>query len=153
MGSSRRQFALLAAIVAVAFGIWYFAIRAPEPKDDFGRFQGEWQLAVPAVGRDRQPAARLKPVTVRVTGDRWVYVADGQERMRYAMTLRPEADPKEIDLAQLGPDDKPTGAVLRGIYAIDRDRARVVAAPADDPRPTELDAEDGPPGWILERVK
>jgi uncharacterized protein (TIGR03067 family) len=138
---------------AVGFAVWYFAIRTPEPKDDLGRFQGEWQLAVPAVGRDRQPAARLKPVTVRVTGDRWVYVADGKEAGRYAITLRPAASPKEIDLVQLGPDDRPTANVLRGVYTIDRDRARVVTAPGDEPRPTELDAADGPPGWILERVK
>ena len=154
MGSSRsRKLALAVGLVAIAFAVWYFAIRTPEPKDDFGRFQGEWQLAVPAVGRDHKPAARLKPVTVRVTGDRWVYVADGKEGLRYQMTLRPETDPKEIDLVQLGPDNKPTAKVLRGIYAIAGDRARVVTAPDPLPRPTELDADDGPPGWILERVK
>jgi uncharacterized protein (TIGR03067 family) len=150
--SKRIPLAVL-ALVAVGFALWYFAVRTPEPKDDFGRFQGEWQLAVPTFDRDKKPAARAKPVTIRVTGDRWVYVADGKEQRRYQMTLRPEANPKEIDLVQLGTDDKPTAFVLRGIYTIDRDSAKVVTASGAEPRPTELDSEDGPPGWILERVK
>jgi uncharacterized protein (TIGR03067 family) len=140
-------------VVAGGFAVWYFAIRTPEPKDDFGRFQGEWQLAVPAVGRDHQPSIRHKPVTIRVTGDRWVFMADGQDLGRYAMTLDPEADPKEIDLVKLDSDDRPTDIVLRGVYTIDRNRARVVTAPSPLPRPSDFDDPDGPPGWILERVK
>lgn len=145
--------AAVAAVVLAAFGVWYFAIRSPEPKDDFGRFQGEWQLAVPATARDKSQAARVKPVTVRVTGDRWVYAANGQETQRYAMTLRPGASPKEIDLVQLDRDDKPTARVLRGIYKVEGDRAEVVVAPDPEPRPTEFEVGDGPPGWLLARVK
>jgi uncharacterized protein (TIGR03067 family) len=151
----RSKLALALAVVlvgAVAFGVWYFAIRTPEPKDDFGRFQGEWRLAVPAVDRDNKPTARPKPVIVRVTGDRWVYVADGQERGHYVMTLRPGANPKEIDLVQLGPNDAPTAFVIRGVYTIDRDRAKVVTAPGNEPRPTSPDDPDATV-WLLERVK
>jgi uncharacterized protein (TIGR03067 family) len=144
-----RRFALIGAAVAAGFAMWYFAIHDPYPKDDLGRFQGEWQLAVPDTTRDKP---RLKSVTVRVTGDRWTLVTDGKET-RFAMTLRPDATPKEIDLVQLGPDDKPTALLLHGIYSIDRNRARVVTAPSDEPRPTELDPQVGLPGWILERVK
>jgi uncharacterized protein (TIGR03067 family) len=88
-----------------------------------------------------------------VQGDRWVYVADGKEMQRYAMTLRPEAGPKEIDLVQLDRDGNPTPFVLRGIYEIAGDRARVAAAPDPDPRPASFDPEDGPPALLLERVK
>ena len=156
-----RKFALLGAIALVGFGIWYFAIRTPEPKDDFVRFQGEWQVVVPVGTRDGQLVARAKPVAVRVTGDRWVFVADGQEGKRYAMTLRPDANPKEIVFTMLAPDDKPkmlkhdgkaVPVVLRGVYSIERDRAKVVTAPGDQPRPTSTDAPDVTV-WFLERVK
>jgi len=149
-GSLRRKLALLLAFALVAASVWYFAIRTPEPTNDLGRFQGEWQLAVPAVDRDNKPAARARPVTIRVEGDRWVYIADGKER-RSALTLRPDADPKEIDLTLLGPDDKPTAFVLRGIYTIDRDRAKVATAPASEPRPAN--PEEAGTVWLLDRVK
>jgi uncharacterized protein (TIGR03067 family) len=140
-------------VALVAFGVWFFAIRDPEPADDLGRFQGEWQLAVPAVDRENKPAARTRPVTIRVAGDRWVYVADGKEQRRYALALRPDASPKEIDLTMLGPDDKPTAFVLRGVYQVARGQAKVVAAPAGEPRPTGLDDPDAGTVWLLERVK
>ena len=36
-----------------------------------------------------------------------VYRLGDKEQKKYTMVLRPEADPKEIDLTQLAPDDKP----------------------------------------------
>jgi uncharacterized protein (TIGR03067 family) len=141
-------------LAALGFAVWYFAIRTPEPTDDLGRFQGEWRLAVPAVGRDGKPGARLvSGVTIRVTGDRWVYLDNGKEQRRYRLTLRAGADPKEIDLTQLGPDDRPTAFVIRGVYAVDRDRATVAHAPDPSPRPAALDAPDGGAVWHLERIK
>jgi hypothetical protein len=41
---------------------------------------------------------------------------------------------------------------LRGIYTVERDRAKVVTAPGDNPRPSSLDAADGVTVWLLERV-
>ena len=38
--------AAVAALALVAFAVWYFAVRTPEPRDDLGRFQGEWRLTV-----------------------------------------------------------------------------------------------------------
>jgi len=163
----RRKIALTVAVAAVAFGIWYFAVRTPEPRDDFGRFQGEWQVAVPADTGEREaekrPAARLvQGVTIRVTGDRWVYRLGDKEQKKYTMVLRPEANPKEIDLTQLAPDDKPLmqkwppptrPVMIRGIYTVERDRAKIVSAPGDEPRPTDIDATDGVTVLLLERVK
>jgi uncharacterized protein (TIGR03067 family) len=169
LGSSLRprRMALVLAVAAIAFGIWYFAIRTPEPRDDFGRFQGEWKIAVPADPSDKhgekQPAARIvQGVTIRVTHDRWVYLLGGKEQKKYTMVLRPEANPKEIDLTQLAPDDKPLiqkwpppprPVMIRGIYTIERDRAKIVSVPGDEPRPTDLDATDGVTVLLLERVK
>jgi uncharacterized protein (TIGR03067 family) len=98
---------------------------------------------------------RPTPITVRVTGDRWVLVADGKET-RHSFTLRPDADPKEIDLVLLGPDDKPTALGSRGVYAIERGAIKVVHAPNSEPRPATTDETD--PNftagvWILERVQ
>ena len=146
----------------MAFGIWYFAIRTPEPADDLGRFQGDWALAVPAAGGDGQPAGWLKPVTVRVAGDRWVYVADGRETRRYQMTLRPDASPKEIDLVQLQPDGTPLmqqwppptrPVTIRGVYEIEGGRAKVVTGIGDENRPKSLDETEGVTVWLLERVE
>ncbi|WP_162671939.1 TIGR03067 domain-containing protein [Gemmata massiliana] len=132
--------------------MWYFAIRTPEPRDDFGRFQGEWKLTV--ADREKQ-----MPITVRVSGDKWTWLVGGTDQKRYAMTLRPDTNPKEIDLTQLTADDAPlqerrgesTGAVvLRGIYTIEGDKAKLVTAPSPLPRPTTFDADDGPPVWVLE---
>jgi uncharacterized protein (TIGR03067 family) len=148
---------LLLAVFAVGFGVWYFAIRTPEPRDDLGRFQGEWRLAVPALARGNQPAARgILGVTIRVTGDRWVYLDNGKEQKRYQLQLRPEANPKEIDLVMLGADDRPTDKVIRGVYVIDRDRAKVLHAPDPDPRPATTDETDPKfegSVWLLERVQ
>jgi uncharacterized protein (TIGR03067 family) len=151
VGSSRRKWlALIALLAAAAFGVWYFALRGP--RDDLGRFQGQWQVAVPVGVRDNQTVAKVKPVQIRVTGERWVYVAGETER-QYAMTLRPEADPKEIDLVLLDRAGNPTKFVLRGIYQIEGDRAKVVTSIGDEERPTKFDDPDGPPGLLLERVR
>jgi uncharacterized protein (TIGR03067 family) len=147
---SRRR---LAAVAIIAVGVWYFAIYWREPSDDLGRFQGEWRLAIP-LGANSDGRARLKPVIVRVTGDRWVYVADGKEMHRYTLVLRPDVNPKEIDLVMLGADDKPTAFVIRGVYTIDRDRAKVAHAPSPEPRPATLDETDPDSAglWLLERA-
>ncbi|MBP3957211.1 TIGR03067 domain-containing protein [Gemmata sp. G18] len=142
--------AAVAGVVAVA--VWYFAIRTPEPRDDFGRFQGEWKLTV----ADR---AKQAPITVRVSGDKWTWLVGGTDQKRYAMALRPDTSPKEIDLTQLAPDDSPqqerrdgkfVPVVLRGIYTVEGDKVKVVTAPNPHPRPTAFDATDGPPVWVLE---
>ncbi len=97
-----------------------------------------------------------------MTGDRWVYRLGDKEQKKYTMVLRPEANPKEIDLTQLAPDDKPLmqkwppptrPVMIRGIYTVERDRAKIVSAPGDEPRPTDIDATDGVTVLLLERVK
>lgn len=123
---------------------WYVVQRFTVPKDDLGRFQGTWKLTPD--GRENR-----FPVTVKVTGDRWAYMVADKEQKRYLLTLRPEANPKEIDLTQLDANDQPSAFVLRGIYVIDGDGVRIVTAPNPLPRPTAFDAPDGPPVWVLER--
>lgn len=147
-----RALAVVAGLGLIGFGVWYWAFRGPT--DDPGRWQGEWQLAVPAFGPDGQLAQRTVPgITVEVRGDVWAYTDGGKTRRRYLMTLRPEASPKEIDLTLLGPDGAPTPFVLRGIYEIERYRARVSAAPDPNPRPTEFDIPDAGTLWLLQRVE
>lgn len=131
-------------LAAILGAVWYFAIHTPEPRDDFGRFQGTWKLAPD--GREKQ-----FPVTVRVAGDQWVYVVGNNEQKKYRLTLRPEADPKEIDLTQLGADGQPSAFILKGIYAFDDGSVKVLTAPTPLPRPTTFDAPDGPPVWVMER--
>lgn len=134
----------LAVLGLIAGAVWYFAIRTPEPRDDLERFQGVWHLVTAGQGN-------RSAVTVRVTGDRWVYLFGSQEQKKYRLTLRTEANPKEIDLTQLGPDDQPSAFVLRGIYAFEGDGAKVLVAPDPLPRPTALGTTDDPSVWVLER--
>jgi uncharacterized protein (TIGR03067 family) len=69
------------------------------------------------------------------------------------MTLNPDANPKEIDLAQLGDDGRPVANThglkgspvgMHGVYAIDGDTLRVRLAPMVEPRPANLDDGDAP---------
>jgi uncharacterized protein (TIGR03067 family) len=147
-----RALAVATGLVLVGFGVWYFALRGPT--DDPGRWQGEWQMNVLTVGPDGQLAQLARPgVTVRVTGTEWQYRFGEKNAQRYTAVLRPEANPKEVDLTQLDRDGKPTQFVLRGIYELDRNRARVVTAPGTEPRPTEFESKDGGTVWLLSRIE
>ena len=60
---------LLAGTVA-AFMVWFFAFHEPEPKNDYKRFQGDWKLGTPG---------RPDITFVRVSGDRWQYISNGED--------------------------------------------------------------------------
>lgn len=147
-----RALAVAAGLVLVGLGVWYFALRGPT--DDPGRWRGEWQVSVRTVGPDGQLAQLARPgVTIRVTGTEWQYRFGEKDAKRYTAVLRPEANPKEVDLTMLDREGKPTQFVLRGIYELERNRARVATAPDPDPRPTEFEAADGGTVWLLHRVE
>ncbi|MBX9623961.1 MAG: TIGR03067 domain-containing protein [Gemmataceae bacterium] len=137
-GRGFRTYALPAAVVLLAGVALWYAFSNRDTRDDHARLQGDW--AVSANGREGV-------VTVRVEGDRWTYLAGGIERQSYRLTLRPEASPKEIDLAQLDADEKAaTNTVgrkdllvgLHGVYAFDGDAVKVVLAPGVEPRPKSV---------------
>ena len=100
---------LLGTVAAVT--VWWFAFREPEPKNDVERFQGEWKLGTP----DRPDIT-----FVRVSGDRWQYISNGQEARAFRMTLNETANPKQIDLELIdtkglrGPPVK-----MHGVYAFE----------------------------------
>lgn len=146
-----RVIALGVVVAVAAIAMAVFAFRS---RDDFSRFQGEWQLAVPTGARENQPTARrVQHVTIRIDGDRWAYCVGEKEMQKYALTLRPEANPKEIDLVQLDANGNPTAFVQRGIYTIDGDWAKIVTSSGEEERPAKFDDPDGPPGIVLERVR
>ena len=146
---SRRPLwlALAAAGIVVTTAVAYFALR--EPKDDTGRLQGEWLIQVPRE-EGTEGGASGPPLMVRITGDRWQYVAGGQDRQAFRITLNEAANPKEIDLTGLTPDGKAASVtgdrgkqeafVMRGVYAIDKKTLKVSLAPGNQPRPTALTA-------------
>lgn len=152
---NRKPLAVVAGLILTGIVLWFVVIRTAEPRNDNERFQGEWKLRVE--GREKQT-----PVRVRVTGDKFVFLVGEHEQKRYTITLRPETNPKEIDLTQLLPDGSPvlerhsenaqfTPVTLRGIYTFADGQARILTAPNSLPRPTAFDTEDGSPAWLLER--
>jgi uncharacterized protein (TIGR03067 family) len=148
-GKKGRRFVRLAAVALLlavgGFPVWYFAIREPEPRNDLERFQGDWKLTVG--GRDT-------PNAVRVAGDRWQYVAGGEDGKAYRLTLNEAADPKQIDLELLDTVGLRGAPVkMHGVYAFDGNKTvRVRIEPALLPRPATLDDPDAVV-WVLTKVK
>ena len=119
--------------------VWFALFRTP--RDDLARLQGEWNYST---------AGRNNLGVIRVEGDTWSYHSGGPFGRSYRLTLRPEANPKEIDLALLGDDSQPVtfthgvgrGAEvkLHGIFAIDGDAVKVALGVAT--RPKNFEDED-----------
>jgi len=131
----RATFAGLLAGTVAAVVVWLLVFREPEPKNDFERFQGDWKLGTPG---------RPDITFVRVSGDHWQYISNGQEARAYRMTLNESANPKQIDLELIDTQGL-RGMIpkLHGIYAFDGNKmVRVRLDPAVEPRPTTLDDED-----------
>jgi uncharacterized protein (TIGR03067 family) len=128
---------------------WYWGIREPEPKDDLGRFQGEWKLTLRERGRkeaDETPPGSV----VHVTGDRLYFDRENRGKS-LRIKLDETASPKEIELTLLDPDGNPVGAYgSHGIYTVDRKTARLVVELVNRPRPKDFDSPDAVV-WVLSR--
>ncbi len=154
--TTSRRFGRLAAIVlfvgTCGAAVWYWGFHEPEPKDDLGRFQGDWKQT--AGGREEHEGGEKNPgVAIRITGDRWQYFSGGKERKVFRITLNESASPKEIDLTLLDSSGNPVGGYgSHGIYTVDRKSARVVLEPVNKSRPKDFDNPDAVV-WVLTRVK
>lgn len=153
-GSPVRLFylGLLAVLVVVGVGVWY-AVGRRDTRDDLARLQGEWAVSV---------NGREGVVSVRIDGDRWTYVAQGVERQSYRITLRPEASPREIDLAQLDASEKEAKNTvgradllvgLHGVYAFEGDAVKVVLMPGVEARPKSVTDPGDAQALTLTRAK
>ena len=108
---------------------------------DHTHLQGEWNYSV---------AGRNNLGVIRVEGDVWSYRSGGPNSRSYKLTLRPDATPKEIDLAQLGDDGRPVkfthGAgrgsevKLLGIYEFTGSTVRLAMSP--EKRPTSFEDDE-----------
>ncbi len=131
---------------------WYWGIREAEPRDDIGRFQGDWKLAS-GMREIKEGNEEVFPIAVQINGDCWQYLVGGKELKRFRITLNETASPKEIDLALIDAEGKPIGEYRsQGIYTIDRNTARIVVNPVYKPRPKVFDDPDAVV-WALTRVK
>ena len=126
---------LLVAAVAGGFALFRGS------GSDHARLQGDWNYST---------AGRNNLGIIRVEGDVWSYRSGGPHGRSYRMTLRPDASPKEIDLALLGDDGQPVtfthgagrgGEVkLLGIYEISGSSVRLAMSP--EKRPTSFDDDE-----------
>src|SRR4051812_28856194 len=84
------------------------------------RHQGTWR----AVAFEREgvatPEEIVETITRTVDGGRVVWKRDGKPFAATTLTLRPDADPKGIDVAPEGGPDR--DKVTRGIYRFEGDR-------------------------------
>lgn len=155
----RRRLGKVAAFVLLlgvcVAAVWYWGFYEPEPKDDLGRFQGDWKLTIGASGENEEEESPLR--AIRITGDRWQFLAGGREieGKTFRITLNETVNPKEIELTLLDATGDPVGRYRsHGVYTIDRKTARVLVEPVNKPRPTSLD-NPGPDAnvWVLTKVK
>lgn len=131
--------------VLAGFAAWYFLVREPDPRNDLERFRGDWQISV---------GGRGTPNVVHVEGDTWRYQAGATEGKTYRVTLKENADPKEIDLELLGAP-KLVGPTVKmhGVYQFDgRGSVQMRLNPGTLPRPKSLDDAESTL-WVLTRVK
>jgi uncharacterized protein (TIGR03067 family) len=123
---------VLGAVAAVAFVLFR------DSRDDHAKLQGDWSYST---------AGRTNLGTIRIDGDTWSYHSGGPFGRSYRITLRPDANPKQIDLAQLGDDgqpvrfthggDKGREVKLRGIYRIRGDEVSVALGVTERPKSFE----------------
>lgn len=150
----RRRLVRLATLVLFmglcALGVWYCGFHEPEPRDDVGRFQGEWKLTSVGAGDAEAEAA---PTGVRISGDRWRYLIAGRDGGSFAITLNETTTPKQIDLTLLDAEGKPVGKYgSHGIYeTVDR-TIQIRVEPVTRPRPQEFTSPDAVV-WTLTRTK
>jgi uncharacterized protein (TIGR03067 family) len=137
---------------AAGLAIWYWGIRTPESRDDLGRLQGDWKLTIAGRPGPESDADTAQWV-VRISGDRWKYIAGGREAKTYRITLHEEKSPKEIELTLLDAAGNPAGRYgSHGVYAIEDHTVRVLVKPLNEPWPKDLD-DPNAIVWVLNRVK
>ncbi|HEY2910497.1 MAG TPA: hypothetical protein VGI99_09635 [Gemmataceae bacterium] len=135
-----KRLVVVVAIAAVAVGAWYFALYR-DTRDDLGKLQGDWNYSA---------AARANAGVIRVEGTTWSYHSGGPFGRSYRISLLPEANPKEIDLALLTADGQPAtfthGAgkgsevKLLGIYEIHGNEVNLALSP--ERRPNRFDDDE-----------
>jgi uncharacterized protein (TIGR03067 family) len=147
-----KTLAFVLILMGCGGATWYWGIREPEPKDDLGRFQGEWFQTFGE--RDvKQKTENSPALAVRIAGDVWQFLVDGKEKNSFRISLNETVSPKEIELIRIDNRGNPIGEYRsHGIYTIDRKTARIVAAPVNLPRPKDFDSPDSVV-WVLTRVK
>lgn len=135
---AKWRIAWVVLVLGAGFALWFGVVRDRGPRDDLGKLQGDWNYST---------AGRNNLGVIRVEGDTWSYHSGGPFGRSYRLTLRPDANPKEIDLALLGDDGQPVtfthgvgrGAEvkLQGVYAIDGDEVKVALGVAMRPKSFE----------------
>jgi uncharacterized protein (TIGR03067 family) len=135
----RIAWVVFVLVAAVAGGYALFRGSA----SDHARLQGDWNYST---------AGRNNLGIIRVEGDVWSYRSGGPHGRSYRLTLRPDATPREIDLALLGDDGQPAtfthgmgrgGEVkLQGIYEFNGSTVRLALSP--EKRPANFDDDETP---------
>lgn len=135
----RIAWVLVVLVTAVAGGYALFHGSG----SDLARMQGDWHYST---------AGRNNLGVIRIEGETWTYYSGGPNGRSYRIALRPDANPREIDLTLLGDDGQPAAFThgagkgsevkLLGVYEFSGSTLQVKLSPEN--RPAGFDDDEAP---------
>ena len=133
--------ALLLALVVTATAAPLPFPKPPWMDPDLKAMQGDWEVVEKSCGG---LLMRQDDVTLRIRGDRMMFLVEGDVRTVWAVTTKPVAEPKRMDLRCVGGTlTGSIGLASLAVYRIDGDRLTVadVDAESGKDRPTDFEGK------------
>ncbi|WP_157369740.1 TIGR03067 domain-containing protein [Zavarzinella formosa] len=124
----------------------------PEAKKLPESFQGKWDIVSASERGQPGDPDKIKKHPVTFAGDQMEIIYEGDKTMKHTVTVRPDKQPAEIDLAL--PKDVANGKVLRGIYKFEDGQLTVaVGLDKDSTRPAKFESAGGEKPTLLMTLK
>lgn len=143
------------SLVVIGFGfalVW--AAMAQDKKDakfDPAKLDGKWEFVSGTKAGAKLDADALKKFSVEIAKDKLTLSSpDGAFKMKF--TLDAKKDPAAIDL-EITEGPIGTGAMSKGIVAMDGDNLKLCYDPNGGDRPTKFDGDKGNNYFVMKRAK
>ena len=119
---------------------------------DLKKFHGVWTFESVEAGGKKAPADELKGLTITFAGDQFTVKKGDEVIQAGTQKLDPSKSPKIIDVTMT--EGLKKGAVMLGIYEIDRDTLKVCFDEEGKKRPTQFKSASGSQTLVVhKRVK
>ena len=157
-----RAAGLIVLAVLVSLGAVSTSSDDEVAKDEIRRHQGIWTVVSSVHDGQAAPADVVRSIKRIVTDEHAVWERDGKRFAGTTFQVRPEKQPKAIDVI---PDGGPNrGEPVLGIYKLDGDTLTICMAGPGAPRPKDWTADKGsgctlrvfkrePPGASRSQIK